>query len=379
MSQPLTPPIQPSAVYTFRDLDELDRVNEGQTPGYIYRRDSHPNAVELARDLTKLAHAEWGIVTNSGMSALAIIFLCELKAGDRVVLSNQLYGRTVQLIEKEFARLGVTSEFIDTNNLENVAKALETPTKLLFCETISNPLLRVAPLAELVKLAHARGAKLAVDNTFASPVVCTPHTLGADYVMESLTKMISGQSDVVMGFVSGKAKSTQQRAESVCSLWGFSPSPFDCWLVQRSLETLELRVNVACGYALTIARLTEDNPAIQQVIYPGLPSHPDHLLASSLKAYGHMLSVEIKGGREAANAFIRAVPEIPLAPSLGHTFTTVSYPDATSHRFVPVEVKRQQGISEGLLRFSIGCESFDLLCERFLRGLQAIESLFHPS
>src|SRR5262245_13689515 len=220
-SSPLVPPLYQSSVFTLPDLDALDRIMNAEAPGFIYARDAHPNARILADRLAALEGGTWAAVTSSGMAALSAIFLGSLQQGDRVVASNRLYGRTTQLLNQELVRFGVETTFVDTNDLDATARALEQPARLLLVETLSNPMLRVADLPRLIRLAHEREAAIVVDNTFATPVLVRPLELGADLVMESLTKMIGGHADVTLGLVAGRGDRGAEMSQ-VSSIWGFS-------------------------------------------------------------------------------------------------------------------------------------------------------------
>ena len=246
---------------------------------------------------------------------------------------------------------------------------------MLFVETISNPMLRVVDLPALADLAHEHDALLVVDNTFATPVLCRPLELGADLVMESLTKMIAGHSDVTLGMIAGNDDELFGRLKNTSSIWGFAANPFDCWLAERGLETMTLRTNAACRNALELSDWLAEQPGVSRVIYPGRPDHPEHALAAELlhDQFGHMLCFELDGGRDAVNAFIQNAPGIPFSPSLGHTTTTLSYPDGTSHRYAPAEEKKKQGITEGLIRLSVGIEEISAIRREIETGLLGFE------
>ncbi len=358
---PLVPPLVTSAVFRVRDLDHLDQIIGGETPGYIYARDGHPNAKLLADDLSKRHRAEWTLICSSGMAAISLAILGCVSSGERIVASNRLYGRTNKLLREEMKRFNVEVDFVDVNDLNRVESALRKPTKLLIVETISNPTLRVAPLIELVAICKKGAVKLLVDNTFASPVLCRPLELGADLVMESLTKMIGGHSDVTLGSLSGSDSKGLKQFQPIHTTWGFASNPFDCWLTCRGLETLDLRMNQASLNATALASWMRNRKSVLRVLHPSLVNHPDHDLAKSLLPLGtgNMLSFEIAGGRDGVNHFMRSSVGIPFCPSLGHTTTTCSYPAGTSHRYDSAEEKATQGITEGLIRLSVGTESID--------------------
>lgn len=372
-SEPLAYPLFTSSVYTLADLDTVDRISEGESAGYIYARDAHPNAHRLSAQLSEFHHTVGGLICASGMSAISAVILALAQQGDRLIASNLLYGRTTQLFLQELSRFGIRTDFVDPCDLSNVEQTLhqEPAPRALFVETLSNPLLRVVDISSLAKLAHARNCRLIVDNTFATPVLCQPCTLGADFVIESLTKMISGHSDVTLGWIGlspelPDANDWLAQLTQTSSIWGFNGSPFDSWLTERGVSTLSLRMRSACDNALSLANWLAEQPAVKRVAYPGRENHPEHDLAQKTfnGTYGNLLSFELHGGREAVNTLMRAVPEIPFSPSLGNVTTTWSHPMTTSHRYVSPAERERQGITEGLIRVSVGIEESEQLIER---------------
>jgi cystathionine beta-lyase/cystathionine gamma-synthase len=368
-SRPLVPPLYQSSVYTLPDLDALDRIMNAEEPGFTYARDGHPNAWHLAARLAALEGARWGLVCGSGMAAISGIFLATLQQGGRVVASNRLYGRTNQLLQ-ELPRFGVQTTFVDAHDLDGVRRALEQPARLLFVETMSNPLLRVPDLRALALLARERGCLFVVDNTFATPVLTRPLELGADLVMESLTKMIGGHGDVTLGVVCGKGEYLAEISQ-VVSIWGLACNPFDCWLTERGLATLPLRMRAASANASALADWLALQPAVTRVVYPGRRDHPDHEVAARLLrgGFGNMLCFELAGGREAVNRFMRLAQGVSFSPSLGNTTTTCSHPGTTSHRYVSPAEKARQGIGDGLIRLSVGIEELKDIQEEMKKGL----------
>jgi cystathionine beta-lyase/cystathionine gamma-synthase len=368
---PLAPPLYQSSVYTLPDLDALDRVYNAEEPGFTYARDAHPNARFVATQLADSHRATWGIMCGSGMGAITATLLALAKQGDRILASNRLYGRTTQLLGQELPRYGVATAFVDTSDANQVETALTAGAQVLFVETISNPHLRLVDIEALAELAHAHQCSLVVDNTFATPVLVRPLELGADFVIESLTKMIGGHSDVTLGVVCGRDEIVTQ-ISAITSIWGLASNPFDCWLAARGLATLPLRMRAATANAAALADWLADQPRVVQVIYPGHHSHPDYELAQRLlsSGFGNMLCLELKGGREAVNSFMRQAPGIPFSPSLGHCGTTCSYPWSTSHRYVSPAEKRRQGIGDGLIRLSVGVEDLDQIKKEMAKGLR---------
>jgi cystathionine beta-lyase/cystathionine gamma-synthase len=370
-SVPLVPPLYQSSVYNLPDLDALDRVMNGESPGFIYARDGHPNAQSLAAKLAALEFAKWGVVCGSGMAALSAAFLAYVSSGDRIIASNALYGRTTKLLRQELKRFGVTTTVVDTNDLNAVRNAFALPAKVLFVETMSNPLCRTPDVPALAKIASTHNAKFIVDNTFATPVLFRPLEHGADIVMESLTKMIGGHSDVTLGVIASNDAELLPSISQIVSTWGLAANPFDCWLCERGLSTLDLRMRAASANAARLAQWLSSAAGVSRVIYPGRSDHPDHEIARKLfgTEFGNMLCFELAGGREAVNGFMHRAAGIPFSPSLGHVTTTLSHPDTTSHRYESPAEKRRQGISDGLIRLSVGVEPFERIRDEFVKGL----------
>src|SRR5262249_37950404 len=251
-----------------------------------------------------------------------------------------------------------------------VRAALSEPARVLLVETMSNPLLRLADLEELGRLAHEQDCLFLVDNTFATPAVTRPLEMGADFVVESLTKMLGGHGDITLGSLSGRGDHLPQ-LNQVVSIWGLASNPFDCWLASRGLATLSLRMRAAAANATAIADWLADQPGVSRVIYPGRTDHADHDLACRILegGFGNMVSFELKGGREAVNRFMRQAKGVPFSPSLGSTLTTCSHPATTSHRYVSPAERRRQGIADGLIRVSVGIENVAQIKEEMAKGL----------
>ncbi len=297
-TEPLATPIYLSSVYRCGDPKQTAAMLAGETPGHVYSRDGHPNAVLLAEKCRQLHRAERAAITASGMGALALAALSQLKSGDHLVASTMLYGRSQLLAVDELARLGISCTLVDTCNLAATEAALTAQTRLLLVETITNPLLRVSDITALAELAHRRDARLLVDNTLAGPIVCRPLELGADLVVESVTKTMNGHSDVLLGLLCGRAD-IWQRVPGVLSTWGLAASPFECWLAARGLETLALRIDRAGANALAVARhLAAGLAPIAAVHYPGLAEHPDHALSRRqfTAGFGTLVSFTLRGG-----------------------------------------------------------------------------------
>jgi cystathionine beta-lyase/cystathionine gamma-synthase len=368
-SPPLVAPIQLSAVYCPDDLDHVDALYDGEASGFIYARDGHPNAAQLAEKLALLERGEAGLICGSGMGAIAAIFLTLLSQNDHVLFSDGIYGKTVSLATKLLPRWGIEHEVFDPAMAPAQLRAVLKPaTRMIFTETISNPLLRIANLDAMASVAGEAGIPLVVDNTF-SPLICRPLDHGASLVIHSVTKMIGGHSDLTLGALIGNEKLIEQ-ARVVASTLGQTGNPFESWLAHRGLATLSLRFHRASATALALAALFESHESVERVYYPGLRSHPDFELASHLLTggFGSILTIDL-GSRECAQRFIRNLSEIPFAPSLGDVQTTLSHPTSTSHRGQNDEQLARQRISPGMIRISVGIEDPDDLWREFRQAL----------
>ncbi len=372
VSRPLALPIVPAAVFEMESLEMLDDITEGRAPGYIYSRDGNPTQAALERLLARLEGAEAGVACASGMGAVAAALLPGLKAGDRVVAASALYGRTLTMLSGPLTQLGVRTEFIDICDRAQIARALAEPAAAVVIETISNPLLRVPDLDLLARLAHEAGARLIVDNTFATPYHCRPLAYGADVVVHSGTKFIGGHSDVTIGVVLGGADFIAAARNSM-STFGAPAGAFDAWLTVRGCKTLALRMERASANAAAIAAFLTGRDEVAAVFYPGLEMSPDFDTAARLleRGFGAMVSFDLRGGAAAASAFVRGLRRIRLATSLGDVSTTISHPAKSSHRGLGAEGRAAAGIGEGLIRLSAGIEHIDDLLADLEQGLAA--------
>ncbi|MDB5351146.1 MAG: cystathionine beta-lyase/cystathionine gamma-synthase [Planctomycetota bacterium] len=370
-SRPLSPPIHLSAVYKIAGLDQIDALYEGGDSGYTYRRDGDANSDLLAAKVAELEHAEDALICASGMGAEAALFLATLSAGDEVALSDNLYGKTVALVGRELSRFGVGHHFFDATRPESLKRVLTPTTRLVFVETLSNPLVRLADIAGLAEVAHSSGASLAVDHTFA-PLLCRPIEMGADFVTHSLTKLIGGHSDLILGLLAGPRERIA-RAKAITSAFGLAGNPFESWLALRGVATLGLRSQRACATALRLAERLAGHPGVKHVHYPGLSTHPDHACASRTLegGFGTIATIDV-GGRPEADLLIRSLTGIPFAPSLGDASTTLSHPATTSHRNQSPDQWARQGISAGLIRLSFGLEDPDDLWDDLKQALDRL-------
>ena len=373
VSRPVVTPIQPSVVYASPSPDMLDAQYDGRETGYTYAREGHPNADLLAARIDQMEGAQGGFVTGSGMAAVTACLMGLLKAGDHIIGSDQLYGRSLRLMTQDLPRFGIETSLIDPTESAAVDAAMRPTTKMILVEVVSNPTLRVADMAAIAQTAKRRGVLLAVDNTFTTPRAYRPLDHGADITIHSVTKLLAGHSDVTLGYVAARDPEITQAMRAFAVTVGLTPSPNECWLAERGLFTFDLRFDKAEGNAAALADFLALQPGVTRVLYPGRPDHPDHARAAALLGgrFGNMVSFEIAGGRAQTNALVRAMPDLPFAPTLGDVGTTLSHPATSSHRALSVAEREALGMSEGFFRISVGIEDIDLLRADFAAGCRA--------
>lgn len=344
----VTPPLHLSTTYLFDGFK-----GEGR---YAYSRTANPTRDQLADTLAKLEGGAGAVVTSSGMAAVDLV-LSQVKPGRLVVAPHDCYGGTYRLLAARADRSQFEIAFVDQSDPAAMGEALGRSPALLLIETPSNPLMRVVDVRTLSSQAKAAGAKVAVDNTFLSPALQQPLSLGADYVIHSTTKYLNGHSDVVGGAVVGRDAALGQRLRFLQNAIGAVPSPLDAFLVLRGIKTLALRMERHQANALTLARWLAARPDVEEVIYPGLPSHPQHDLARrQMSGYGGMLAVRVRGGLERARAILRAVRVFACAESLGGVESLIEHPALMTHASLPAGQRRALGITDDLLRLSVGIE-----------------------
>ena len=376
VSRPVASPIQPSVVYASDTPDGLDAQYEGRTKGWTYSREGHPNAAALAAHLDAMEGVDpatgGGIVTGSGMAAVTAVMMALLERGDHVLGGDQLYGRSLRMMAEELPRLGFETSLADPTDGAAFARAVRPDTRLILVEAVSNPTLRVADMEAIARVAEDSGALLVVDNTFTTPAAYRPFEHGADIVLHSVTKLLAGHSDAMLGYVAARDAGIARRIGVTAVTLGLTPSPFDCWLAERGLLTFDLRFRAACEGAARLADALASMPGVRRVVYPGRADHPDRARAEALLASpGNMVSFEVEGGRTGANALTAAVPRLAFAPTLGDVSTTISHPASSSHRALTPEGRAALGIGEGFFRVSVGVEPAEVLVEEMARGVEA--------
>ncbi|MBT8459001.1 MAG: aminotransferase class V-fold PLP-dependent enzyme, partial [Boseongicola sp.] len=296
-----------------------------------------------------------------------------VKAGDHVLGADQLYGRSLRLMNEELPRLGIATSLADPTDVAAFEASIRPETKLILIETVSNPTLRVADVDGIIALAKSRGILVAVDNTFPTPRGCQPLARGADIVIHSVTKLMAGHSDATLGYVAAQDPALAERFLTLAVSMGFTASPFDCWLAERGLYSFDLRYDRCTTTAARLSDALAGMPGVVRVLYPTRSDHPDHNRSTSLLGGegGHMVSFELAGGRAQANAFVRAAEGLNFAPTLGDIATTISHPETSSHRALTPEARSAIGISPGFFRISVGCEAPDALIETFEKAVRA--------
>jgi cystathionine beta-lyase/cystathionine gamma-synthase len=336
----------------------------GQHKGYEYARTGNPTRTALEQCVASLESGQYGLAFSSGMGAEAAITYL-LHSGDHIVAHDDLYGGTSRLFDRLLAGFGVQIDYVDATDPANVARALRPMTRLVWLETPTNPLLRIVDIAAVVHAAHAAGALVVVDNTFASPYFQRPLELGADVVVHSATKYLGGHSDVVLGVLVTREQGLADRLRFIQNAAGAVPGPFDCWLVLRGLKTLALRMRQHEANAQAVARFLQQHARIAHVLYPGLECHPGHAVAArQMTGFGGMVSAEVEGGRPAAYRVLSRSRLFTLAESLGGVESLIEHPGSMTHASVPPERRAAIGIGDGLIRLSVGIEDeADLLAD----------------
>ncbi|HEX2640612.1 MAG TPA: PLP-dependent aspartate aminotransferase family protein, partial [Pyrinomonadaceae bacterium] len=343
----------------------------GVDKGYTYSRAGNPTVSALERRLAALEGADYATCFSSGLSATTALFLSLLKAGDRVVVSEVCYGGTVRLLEQIFAGFGVEPEFIDTSNEAVLTEALSRPAKLVFIETPANPTLRLTDIELTSKLTHAAGAILIVDNTLLTPALQRPLDLGADISLHSTTKFIDGHNATIGGALITRDKELNERFDFVRKSTGTIQSPFDAWLTLQGVKTLPLRIGQHSENALKVARFLESHPRVTTLHYPGLESFPQYELAQrQQKSGGALIAFEVDGGVDAGIKLMNSIKLCSLAENLGSAETLITHPASMTHAAVQPAQRAAAGITDGLVRLSVGLENPDDLIADLEQALQ---------
>ncbi len=362
---PHAAPIYTSSTYVYESAEKAQQVFEGKAEAYIYSRWSHPNAELVEEKLAKLEtfgleQKAKALVFSSGMSALSALFQSLLRPGDAILAQGNIYGTSVDYFNHYAAAFQIEVIYADFANLREVEETLKQKKniRLLYTETPSNPTLNCYNVNVLAGLAHRYQAKLAVDNTFASPYLQQPFRFGADFVIHSATKYLNGHGTALSGFVvSRDRKFMEQEVWKIRKLTGTICSPFDAWLLNNGMKTLALRMEKHCSNTFSVAKFLQKHTAVSKVNYLGLKEHPDHTLAKKqMKNFGGVLSFDLKGGYKAGLKLMKKVRFCKLTASLGTIDTLIQHPASMSHHFVPKAQREKFGITDGLIRLSVGIE-----------------------
>lgn len=366
-------PLYLTSSFTFEDAEEGRSIFAEEKAGNIYSRYMNPNVDEFVEKMVMLENAEDGIAFSTGMAAIFASMAGLLKAGDHIVASNALFGSCIQILTKITAKWGIECTFVPGADMQAWEKAIQPNTKFFFCESPSNPGLELIDLPALAALKKGRDIVLAVDNCFATPILQTPLDLGADLVIHSATKYIDGQGRVLGGVICGK-KVYMDEIRFFARHTGPSLSPFNAWILSKSLELLDLRMQKHSENAQALAEALDGHAALNAVKYPFLPSHPQYELAKRQMKYGGgILTIDIKGGFEKVVAFSKQLKIASISPNLGDTRTIMTHPASTTHAKIASEEKFFLGITDGLVRIAVGLESIDDLKADFLQALNAIQ------
>lgn len=355
-----TVPIYQTSTFAFESAQDGADCFAGVKPGYMYTRIGNPTVKALERQIALLEHACDSVAVASGMAAVSTVYLGLLNAGDHVVSSSAVYGASRVLMEQHMSRFGVESTYVNTANIEEVKAAMRPNTKMLYIETPANPTMEISDISACAEIAHKAGALLVVDNTFCSPYLSNPIDLGADVVLHSITKFINGHADIVGGVVVAKEPEVYAKLRNAMVNFGGNMDPHQAYLVIRGLKTLGIRIDRAQENAIKVAEFLSTCEQVEWVKYPGLANHPQYELAQKqMKGPGTMISFSLKGGLEAGRTLMDNVKMAILAVSLGGVETLIQHPASMTHSKVPKESRESAGITDGLVRFSVGIENVE--------------------
>jgi len=367
-------PIYQSSTFAFKSAEQGAARFAGEDEGYIYTRLGNPTIKALEDNIAYLEKGYGAMATSSGMSALSTLLMTFLEKDAHLICTDAVYGMSRNIVETLMVRFGITCDFVDTSHIENIKKAIRPETRLLIVETPANPTIVLTDIEACGRLAKEHGITFVVDNTFASPILQNPLVMGADIVYHSVTKFINGHSDVVGGIIVAGTKELYDRTKRVLSLMGGTMDPNQAWLVLRGVKTLAMRVERSQETAGRLALWLESHPKVAWVNYPGLKSHPQYELAGKqMSGFGSMLCFGLKGGYGAGKKMINALKLCTLAVSLGGIESLIQHPASMTHAKVPKEAKIKAGITDELIRLSVGCEGFEDLKADLELGMKAAE------
>jgi methionine-gamma-lyase len=367
-------PIYQTSTFSFENAEHGAHCFSGESDGYIYTRLGNPTIEDLEKTVAELENGFGGIATSSGMAAVNTVYLGILGAGAHMIGHNALYGPSRAVMESLYPNFDVQSTFIDATNIENVKNAIQPNTRLIFLETPANPTIGITDIRAVSELAKAHGIIVCVDNTFCSPYLQSPLDLGADIVLHSMTKFINGHADIVAGIIVTKTEEHYKKLRSVMMNVGCNMDPHQAFLTRRGLKTLAIRIDRAQENAQKIAKYLEQHPKVDWVRYPGLKSHPQYELAKKqMKGPGAMISFGLKGGFEAGKTMMDSVQLALLAVSLGGIETLIQHPASMTHSKISKEDQNKAGITDGLVRLSVGIEETEDLIDDLEQALAKVK------
>ncbi len=366
-------PIYQTSTFMFKNAQHGADCFAGKSDGYIYTRIGNPTIKAFEDAMAELEHGFGGIATSSGMSAVSSVYMALLGQGKHIVCSASVYGPSRGILERDFSRFGVEMTFIDTSDLQQIKDAIQDNTTVLYIETPTNPTMQLTDIEEASKIAHQHDITVVVDNTFSSPYLQNPLVLGADVVLHSITKYINGHADIVGGVIVTKDEALYKKIRGQMIYLGGNMDPHQAFLTHRGLKTLSIRMEKAEENAVKVAEYLENHPKVDWVLFPGLKSHPQHELAKKqMKGFSSMISFGLKGGLEAGRTVMDNVHLAGLAVSLGGVETLIQHPASMTHAGMSKEAREKAGITDGLVRFSVGIENVEDIIEDLEQAMAKI-------
>lgn len=371
---PVVPPIYQTSTFKFESAEQGAALFKGEAEGYIYTRMKNPTIEAMETALAELEGGHKALGCASGMAAISTVFLSLLESGDHVVCSKSVYGPTLTLLQNIFSKYKIETTPVNSDITEEVKKAIKPNTKIVYIETPANPMITITDLEAVCNIAHTRGAMVVVDNTFMSPALQQPFKFGVDVVLHSMTKYLNGHADVVAGIIVTKDEEMYLRMRKVLNQHGGVIDPFNSFLVHRGLKTLAIRMQKHCENAKSIAEYLENHPKVKWVRHPGLKSHPNYQVGLKQHLnHGGMLSFELKGGFNAGKVVMNSVKLCTLAVSLGGVETLIQHPASMTHLSMGEEARKAAGITEGLVRLSVGIENVKDIIDDLEQAMEKIQ------
>ncbi len=366
-------PIYQTSTFMFKNAQHGADCFAGKSDGYIYTRIGNPTTKAFEDAMAELEHGFGGIATSSGMAAVSSVYMALLGQGKHIVCSASVYGPSRGVLERDFSRFGVEMTFVDTSDLQQIKDAIQDNTTVLYIETPTNPTMQITDIEEASKIAHQHGITVVVDNTFSSPYLQNPLLLGADVVLHSITKYINGHADIVGGVIVAKEEEMYKKIRGQMVYLGGNMDPHQAYMTHRGLKTLSIRMEKAEENAMKVAEYLEKHPKVEWVLFPGLKSHPQHELAKKqMKGFSSMISFGLKGGLDAGRIVMDNVHLAGLAVSLGGVETLIQHPASMTHAGMSKEAREEAGITDGLVRFSVGIENAEDIIEDLEQAMAKI-------